>query len=129
MRKAAVCVSIVFVAMLIGAGTAGAKAGHAKRSAHALGVLIPKKGTILPRHGGTADSLNWSGYAVTPSAGNVTAVSSRFTVPPAGLVPPGVRRYLDRNRRLQHQRPDPGRDRRAVGARQPDRRAAVLRLV
>jgi hypothetical protein len=53
-------------------------------------VLVPKhKGEVLPRHGGTADSLNWSGYAVTPSANNVTAVSSTFTVPTAGLAPPG----------------------------------------
>ena len=89
MRKAAVSIAIVSVAMLIGAGTAGAHAGHAKRANHGLGVLIPKKGTVLPRHGGTADSLNWSGYAVTPSANNVTAVSSTFTVPAAGLVPPG----------------------------------------
>jgi hypothetical protein len=90
MRKAAVLVAIVFVAMLTGAGTAGAKAAHAKRAAHGLGVLVPAhKGEVLPRRGGTADSLNWSGYAVTPSASNVTAVSSAFTVPAAGLVPPG----------------------------------------
>jgi Peptidase A4 family len=90
MRKAGVSVAIVFVAMLIGAGTAGARSAHATRSAHGLGVLVPKhKGEVLPRHGGTADSLNWSGYAVTPSANNVTAVSSTFTVPTAGLVPPG----------------------------------------
>jgi Peptidase A4 family len=90
MRKAAVSVGIVFVAMLIGAGTAGARPAHAKRAAHGLGVLVPKhKGEVLPRHGGTADSLNWSGYAVTPSGGAVTAVSSAFTVPSAGLVPPG----------------------------------------
>jgi hypothetical protein len=90
MRRAAVSVAIVFVAMLIGAGTAGAKPAHSKRAAHGLGVLVPKhKGEVLPRHGGTADSLNWSGYAVTPSANNVTAVSSTFTVPTAGLAPPG----------------------------------------
>ncbi len=89
MRKAAVSVAIVFVAMLIGAGTAGAKA-HAKRGGHGLGVLVPKhKGEVLPRHGGTADSLNWSGYAVTPTGGGVTAVTSTFTVPSAGLAPPG----------------------------------------
>ncbi|HSC03692.1 MAG TPA: G1 family glutamic endopeptidase [Solirubrobacteraceae bacterium] len=90
MRKAAVSVAIVFVAMLSGAGTAGAKAAQGKRAAHGLGVLVPShKGEVLPRRGGTADSLNWSGYAVTPSANNVTAVSSTFTVPAAGLVPPG----------------------------------------
>jgi hypothetical protein len=37
---------------------------------------------------GTVDSLNWAGYAVTPGSG-VTAVSSTFTVPAAGLLPPG----------------------------------------
>lgn len=53
------------------------------------GVLIPAhKGEVLPRHGGTVDSLNWSGYAVTPGSG-ITAVSSTFIVPAAGLVPPG----------------------------------------
>jgi hypothetical protein len=43
----------------------------------------------LPKHGGTADSLNWSGYAVTPTNDGITAVSSTFVVPSAGLVPPG----------------------------------------
>jgi hypothetical protein len=86
---ATVAVTIVSVAMLVGAGAAGARA-HATRSAHGLGALVPtQKNERLPAHGGTADSLNWSGYAVTPSGGAVTAVSSKFTVPSAGLVPPG----------------------------------------
>lgn len=55
-----------------------------------IGSLIPTNPHhVLPLHGGTVDSLNWSGYAVTPSGGGVTAVSSTFTVPSAGLVPPG----------------------------------------
>ena len=71
-------------------GHARAARRHARANAHGLGVLIPAhKGQVLPLHGGTTDSLNWSGYAVTPSADNVTAVSSSFTVPSAGLVPPG----------------------------------------
>jgi len=83
--------AIILVAMLTGANAAAAKthaaSTHAQRG---LGVLIPKtKGERLPTHGGTADSLNWSGYAVTPSSSNITAVSSTFTVPSAGLVPPG----------------------------------------
>jgi opacity protein-like surface antigen len=54
------------------------------------GVLIPSRtGERLPTHGGTADSLNWSGYAVTPSGDGITAVTSTFVVPSAGLVPPG----------------------------------------
>lgn len=88
MRRAAVSVAIAFIAVLVGAGAASAKA-HAAGRAHALGVLVPAhKGEVLPRHGGTADSLNWSGYAVTPGSG-VSAASSTFTVPSAGLVPPG----------------------------------------
>ena len=47
------------------------------------------KSERLPLHGGTTDSLDWSGYAVTPSGGGVTAVALTFTVPSAGLVPPG----------------------------------------
>ncbi|HTP21595.1 MAG TPA: G1 family glutamic endopeptidase [Solirubrobacteraceae bacterium] len=94
MRRAAgsgLTTAIILVAMLTGASAAAAKT-HAART-HAqrgLGVLIPKtKSERLPRHGGTADSLNWSGYAVTPSTSNITAVSSTFTVPTAGLAPPG----------------------------------------
>lgn len=43
----------------------------------------------LPLHGGTVDSLNWSGYVVTPRHGDVTGVTTNFVVPSAGLVPPG----------------------------------------
>ncbi len=43
----------------------------------------------LPLKGGSVQSSNWSGYAVTPSVDNVTAVTSTFTVPTAGLVLPG----------------------------------------
>lgn len=82
-------VAIVSIAMLMGAGAASARA-HAARTTRASGALVPThKGQVLPLHGGTTDSLNWSGYAVTPSGGGITAVSSAFTVPSAGLVPPG----------------------------------------
>jgi hypothetical protein len=43
----------------------------------------------LPLNGGTTTSLNWAGYAVTPTSHDVTAVSSTFVVPSAGLLPPG----------------------------------------
>src|SRR3984885_2640765 len=98
MRRAAgtvVTVAILSVAMLVGAGAAGARVRATSRplagsTPRTTGVLIPThKGQILPMHGGTTDSLNWSGYAVTPSSDNITAVSSTFTVPAAGLVPPG----------------------------------------
>jgi hypothetical protein len=80
---------LVVVGMLAFAGAASAKT-HARASTRGLGVLVPAhKGQVLPTHGGATDSLNWSGYAVTPSSDNVTAVSSTFTVPSAGLAPPG----------------------------------------
>jgi hypothetical protein len=80
---------LVVVGMLAFAGAASAKT-HARAGTRGLGVLVPAhKGQVLPAHGGATDSLNWSGYAVTPSSNNVTAVSSTFTVPSAGLAPPG----------------------------------------
>jgi hypothetical protein len=89
MRKVAgttLALAIASVAMLVGAGAATAKV----QGAQGIGALVPThKNERLPAHGGTADSLNWSGYAVTPSGAGITAVSSTFTVPSAGLVPPG----------------------------------------
>jgi hypothetical protein len=122
--------AIILVAMLTGASAAAAKT-HARTHAQGgLGVLIPKtKSERLPSHGGTADSLNWSGYAVTPAGGGITAVSSTFTVPSAGLAPAGFARYLDRDRRVQHQRPDPGRCLGGLGTEQSAARRSVLRVV
>lgn len=58
-------------------------------SAAPAGVLQPTNPAVrLPLHGGTVSSLNWAGYAVTPGSG-VTGVSSTFTVPASGVVPPG----------------------------------------
>ncbi|HWC86189.1 MAG TPA: G1 family glutamic endopeptidase [Solirubrobacteraceae bacterium] len=72
--------------VLAGAGVASA----AVVTPRGIGPLVrAHRGHALPRHGGTVDSLNWSGYAVTPSARGITAVSSTFTVPAAGLLPPG----------------------------------------
>jgi hypothetical protein len=79
--------AVVAVAVLATASVASAARAHVRASG--LGALIPAhKGQVLPLHGGTTSSLNWSGYAVTPGSG-ITAVSSTFTVPAAGLVPPG----------------------------------------
>ena len=78
----------VIVCALAAAASSASAAGF-RSTGRSLGVLIPAhKGQKLPVHGGTATSLNWSGYAVTPGSG-VTAVSSTFTVPSAGLDPPG----------------------------------------
>ena len=68
-----------------GVGLGAGPSGHP-----AAGALIPTpKGTALPIHGGTVDSLNWSGYAVTPSTDGITAVKSTFVVPQAAATPPG----------------------------------------
>jgi hypothetical protein len=80
--------AVVAVSVLATASVASAARAHSSASS-GLGALIPAhKGQVLPRHGGTTTSLNWSGYAVTPGSG-ITAVSSTFIVPSAGLAPPG----------------------------------------
>ncbi len=50
-------------------------------------LLKTSASEVLPTHGGTTSSLNWSGYAVT--GGGITAVKSTFTVPSAAALPPG----------------------------------------
>ena len=82
-------VAAVVILSALATGSAASARVHARSARGGLGVLIPAhKGQKLPLHGGTTSSLNWSGYAVTPGSG-VTAVSSTFTVPSAGLDPPG----------------------------------------
>lgn len=83
---AAAGATAVAVAATSAAGAAARPAAHL-RSGGVMVVAHPQQ--ALPLHGGTVDSLNWSGYAVVPPAGGVTGVSSTFTVPTAGLVPPG----------------------------------------
>ena len=81
--------AVVILSALAASGVASAARLHARPASSGLGVLIPAhKGQKLPLHGGTVSSLNWSGYAVTPGSG-VTAVNSTFTVPSAGIDPPG----------------------------------------
>src|SRR5579884_3104982 len=78
------------ILLALATGSAPSAAGsHRRFTTGGLGVLIPAhRGQVLPLHGGTTSSLNWSGYAVTPGSG-VTAVNSTFKVPSAGLDPPG----------------------------------------
>jgi hypothetical protein len=69
---------------------AGRTGPHRGRAAAPLGPLVRAEGQrALPAHGGTVDSLNWSGYVVTPGSGRVTGVAGSFVVPSAGLLPPG----------------------------------------
>jgi hypothetical protein len=81
----------ILASALASAGLAGGlgAAGLASGAPGAASALVPtNRHVALPLHGGTVDSLNWAGYAVTPGSG-VTAVDSTFTVPASGAVPPG----------------------------------------
>jgi hypothetical protein len=70
-------------------GTASLAGGVPAVTLHPIGGVLHKANALeaLPEHGGTATSTNWSGYAVQTS--DITAVSSTFTVPTAGLILPG----------------------------------------
>jgi Peptidase A4 family len=82
--------SVAVVSVVVLLASASVAAARTPGALTGIGTLVPShKNERLPMHGGTADSLNWSGYAVTPSTANITAVNSTFTVPAAGLVPPG----------------------------------------
>ena len=74
--------TMVSAALFGAVGSFGAAAAAAVPSGQA-GV-----NHLIAVRGDTADSLNWAGYAVTPGSG-ITAVSSTFTVPSAGELPPG----------------------------------------
>jgi len=81
-----VAVAVGAVALVLASGGVSLAAQVAQSG---TGVLVPSSpGATLPLQGGSTDSLNWSGYAVTPASG-ITAVSSTFTVPKAGILPPG----------------------------------------
>jgi len=70
-------------------GTATLAGGVPAVALHPIGGALHKANALeaLPVHGGSATSTNWSGYAVQTS--DITAVSSTFTVPTAGLILPG----------------------------------------
>jgi hypothetical protein len=88
--------ALAMAALAAGPGlTAGtAAAGTAAAVTPALtgnGPMVRAAGAgqALPVRAGTVESLNWAGYVVTPPGGGVTEVTSVFTVPSAGLLPPG----------------------------------------
>jgi hypothetical protein len=89
MRGRAFGVSVfVAVATLAATGVTSAASAAPRSAARPQGTLVQAHPhAALPLHGGTVDSLNWSGYADTGSG--ITAVDSTFVVPSAGLVPPG----------------------------------------
>lgn len=94
-RKAGVRAIAVGSAIVVGAASAPATAAamggaHARGTPSGIGVLArsdPQR--PLPASAGAVESLNWSGYAVRRVSAPINAVSGSFTVPPAGLVPPG----------------------------------------
>ena len=95
MRRLAVGLCLVFgLAAVVGTGgfaaaTQARSAGPSPSSTQG-GVLVrTNTRAALPVHGGTVTSLNWAGYAVTPTQPAITSVTSTFVVPSAGLLPPG----------------------------------------
>jgi hypothetical protein len=85
------CLVLGLAAVVVGSGGI-ATAAQAKSAGHgqSAGVLVRTNArTALPLHGATVTSLNWAGYAVTPTTPAITAVTSTFVVPSAGLLPPG----------------------------------------
>ncbi len=93
-RWTAPALALAAALAVLGSGAlAGATTPSHRVAAHRLdagGVMLrANPHRALPLHGGTTTSLNWSGYAVVPTTDDITAVSSTFTVPAAGLVPPG----------------------------------------
>jgi hypothetical protein len=82
-----VAIGLAALGVVSGGLTKVSAAGHPAGSL--TGVMVrAKTHSLLPLGAAGVDSLNWSGYAVTPST-PVTAVSSTFTVPASGAVPPG----------------------------------------
>ena len=78
LRSGATAAAVMLFA-LAGASGASAARHHSRLGTRGVGVLIPAhRGQTLPLHGGTTDSLNWSGYAVTPGSG-ITGVTGTFT--------------------------------------------------
>jgi hypothetical protein len=76
----------------IGAGGVGAAQAAALKLPQVGGAIIKDSNqaalrALTGRNG--VESENWSGYAVTPTGGNVTGVSSTFVVPAAGDDLPG----------------------------------------
>lgn len=64
--------------------------GRPRSGQQGVGILVPKHPRErLPVRGGTVESLNWSGYAVTGRSVPIRAVDASFIVPAAGPVPPG----------------------------------------
>jgi hypothetical protein len=82
---------VTLAALVLSTGPAGASGGRSVLSPPQIGGVLIRSNAheILPVHGGTATSTNWSGYAVTPASGGITAVTSTFTVPTGGVIPPG----------------------------------------
>ena len=87
-RRMTVALAAAALPLAVAATSAGASP-----SAHArvvrVGHLVPATaGAVLPTRDATVSSLNWAGYTVLPGLA-ITGVKSTFTVPKAGVAPPG----------------------------------------
>lgn len=77
------------VAAVAGPALSATSAGAVGGGARSGVIERASSQQALPVHGGTVDSLNWAGYVVDPPGGGVSEVTSTFTVPSSGLLPPG----------------------------------------
>jgi Peptidase A4 family len=88
-RRTAILVVLAALVPATIAATAASAQPRPSTTAVGHGRFVPAhKGQLLPTRNDSTSSLNWSGYATDPGSG-ITGVTSTFTVPTAGLVPPG----------------------------------------
>jgi hypothetical protein len=84
-----IVVSVGLAALVVLSGALTEVSATSRPVGSLTGVMVKANThSLFPLRAGTVDSLNWAGYVVTPSV-PVTSVASTFTVPAAGLVPPG----------------------------------------
>jgi hypothetical protein len=88
MHRRSIVTAVASLGVCAAVAASAAPTAFAGASASQRTLVKTSAHEVLPIHGGTTSSLNWSGYAVTPGSG-ITGVASTFTVPTAGLVPPG----------------------------------------
>jgi len=91
MHRRTVLTSLIGVGLAISPLAAGAATPTGHRALPRSHVLVPRNlNAALPRQDAAVASLNWSGYAVLPAAGQaITSVSANFVVPAVSALPAG----------------------------------------
>jgi hypothetical protein len=89
MHRRMLVVAAATVTLLLVAMPGGSAQPRSTTALHHRLVPVDLRAPLAQRNA-DQDSLNWSGYAVIPATGHrVTGVSGNWTVPSAGIVPPG----------------------------------------